>query len=152
VLEHYNIDPKRVVTIPRGVDLDLFDAEKIDPTEIATLRAAWGLAPGDKRLVVILPARLTRWKGQMVLIDAAARVENRKPGLIKVILAGDAQGRSGYVTELETAIMGAGLLDSVAVVGHLSQIPTALAASCFRRSNRKHSGAARSRRRRWAFR
>ena len=129
VLEQYDIDPKRVVTIPRGVDLDQFDAAKIDPAEIAKLRAEWGLAPGDKRLVVMLPARLTRWKGQLVLIDAAARVENSKPGLIKVILAGDAQGRRGYVTERETAIADAALRDSVAVVGHLSQIPAALAAS-----------------------
>lgn len=129
VLREYDIDPKRVVTIPRGVDLDRFDVEKVKPADIANLRAQWGVSANDSRLVVILPARLTRWKGQLVLVDAVARLQNKRPGLIKVILAGDPQGRRGYVTELEGAITRGGLRDVVSIVGHLSQIPAALAAS-----------------------
>ena len=129
VLREYDIDPNRVVAIPRGVDLDQFDSDKIGAGEIAALRAGWGLKPDDKRVVVILPARLTRWKGQLVLIEAAARLEAKRPGAVKVILAGDDQGRKSYVTDLNAAISRHGLRDTVAIVGHLGQIPAALAAS-----------------------
>jgi glycosyltransferase involved in cell wall biosynthesis len=44
-------------------------------------------------------------------------------------LAGDAQGRSGYVEELNRAIAANGLRESVSIVGHLGQMSLALAAS-----------------------
>src|SRR5262249_12176776 len=70
VLSHYGVDSKKVVAIPRGADLDVFDAAKITPAQVAAMRAAWGIAADDPRCVVLAPARLTRWKGQLVLIEA----------------------------------------------------------------------------------
>ena len=128
VLREYKVDPARVVAIPRGVDLAVFDRDRINPVEAAALRASW-LRQDDARLVVIVPARLTRWKGQTVLIDAMARVEARKPNAVTAILAGDAQGRDAYVRELESRITEAKLQHAVSIVGHLSQMPLAFAAS-----------------------
>ncbi|WP_395645126.1 glycosyltransferase family 4 protein [Terricaulis sp.] len=129
ILEEYDIDPGRVVTIPRGVDLGVFDRAKIDVSEIATLRAQWGMKPNDPRVLLILPARLTRWKGQLLLVEALSLLNAKRPNAVKAVLAGDAQGRAGYVEELERAIRASGLQDTVAIVGHLGQMATALAAS-----------------------
>ena len=75
-------------------------------------------------------ARLTGWKGQSVLIAAAAEL-NRRDALAKtvVILAGDAQGRTGYVQGLELQIAALGLGDRVRLVGHVEDIPAAFLAS-----------------------
>lgn len=130
ILEFYDVDPKRIVAIPRGVDLSVFDREKVSANEVAITRGDWGLGTkDDARLVIIAPARLTRWKGQLVLIEAVKMIEARRPGALKVILAGDPQGRLGYVNELNAAINAAGLQEVVALVGHVRQMPTAFAAS-----------------------
>jgi len=129
ILEFYDVAPENITVIPRGVDLDLFDRAKVSDNEVAITRGDWGLAPKDARCVVIVPARLTRWKGQLVLIEAVKMIEARRPGALKVILAGDPQGRHGYVAELKAAIDAAGLSEVVVLAGHLTHMPTAFAAA-----------------------
>jgi glycosyltransferase involved in cell wall biosynthesis len=129
ILEFYDAQRERIVVIPRGVDLDVFNPAQASADDIAATRASWNVAPNDARCVLIAPARLTRWKGQLVLIDAIAMIEKRRPGSLKVILAGDAQGRAGYVEELNGAIEKSELRDVVAVVGHLRHMNVAFAAS-----------------------
>ena len=88
------------------------------------LRKAWGLEPRQR--VILHAARLTGWKGQRVLIEAAARL--KADGRLKdcvIILAGDAQGRDGYTEELKTRIALAGLDDCVRLVGHCADIAAA---------------------------
>jgi glycosyltransferase involved in cell wall biosynthesis len=63
------------------------------------------------------------------LIDAIAMIEKRRPGAIKVIFAGDAQGRVSYLTDMKSAIEKHGLQDVVVIAGHIGHMPTAFAAS-----------------------
>lgn len=129
ILANYGVDAERVVTIPRGVDVDAFDRAKISEDAIAAMRASWQVAVNDPRLVVFAPARLTRWKGQLVLIEAMALLEKRRPGAAKLVFAGDAQGRIAYVQDMTNAIEEHGLRETVALAGHLRQMPEAFAAS-----------------------
>jgi glycosyltransferase involved in cell wall biosynthesis len=64
-----------------------------------------------------------------VLIEAVKLIEQRRPGTLKVIIAGDAQGRVSYVQEMQAAIDGAGLREVVALAGHVDTMPVAFAAS-----------------------
>jgi glycosyltransferase involved in cell wall biosynthesis len=130
IAEHH-VDPARVVAIPRGVDLDRFDRARISDEQISAMRDSWGMSSDDKRLVLIAPARLTRWKGQLVLIEALAQLQKRKPNALRVILAGDAQGRMTYVQDLNNAIEAHSLRETVALVGHLGHIDVAFAAADF---------------------
>jgi glycosyltransferase involved in cell wall biosynthesis len=129
ILEFYDTKREQIVAIPRGVDLDVFDVTRVSAQEVAAQRAEWNVAPNDARCVVMAPARLTRWKGQLILVEAIAMIEKRRPGALKVIVAGDAQGRAGYVEEINAAIEKAQLHDVVAVVGHLRHMSLAFAAS-----------------------
>ncbi|MBN8608474.1 MAG: glycosyltransferase family 4 protein [Caulobacterales bacterium] len=129
ILAEHGVAPERVVTIPRGVDLDIFDPAKVRAEDVAAMRTAWGRRDGDERVAMLMPARLTRWKGHLELIDALKLVEARKPGVLKVIIAGDAQGRHAYEQDIVTRIEGAKLQDVVAIVGHVGQMPVAFAAS-----------------------
>lgn len=129
ILENYDVKPERVVAIPRGADIDVFNRAKVAPSEIAAMRTLWNLGARDARCVVIAPARLTRWKGQLVLIEAVRLIEERRPGALKVIIAGDAQGRTSYLQEMVAAIKAAGLQETVAIVGHVDKMPVAFAAS-----------------------
>ncbi len=124
----YRRVPQRLAVIPRGVDLEVFDPAAVAPERIARLRAQWHTKDGD--LVVLLPGRLTRWKGQSVLIEALAAMKRagRLPRLIAV-LAGDAQGRDSYAAELRHAIGDSGLQNIVALPGHVSDMAAAYLAA-----------------------
>jgi len=127
ILAKHDVMPQRVTAIPRGVDLDVFDPAKISANDIAAVRGKWGVNPGQ--CVIFVPARLTRWKGQLVLIEAARMLQQRRPNAVKIILAGDDQGRRAYTQEMLSAIKAGGLQQVVAMVGHLRQMPLAFAAS-----------------------
>lgn len=116
----HGTDPARIRIIPRGVEEAAFDPARVDPGRIAALRAAWGVPEG--RPVVMLPGRLTRWKGQGVLVEAMARL----PGDALALLVGDAQGRARFVDELRARIAALGLTDRVRLVGHADDMPAAL--------------------------
>jgi glycosyltransferase involved in cell wall biosynthesis len=113
VCERYGADPARVRIIPRGVDTALFDPGAVSARRVIQLAEQWRL-PDDAR-IVMLPGRLTRWKGHWVLIEALARLEDRKK--LRCVLVGSDQGRSAYVKELETEIARRGLQGVVQIVG-----------------------------------
>lgn len=118
----------RIAIVHRGVDLLHFDPAGVAPNRVEAIRGSWGVAPDQ--LVVLLPGRLTRWKGQLVFIDALAQLAHHG-GLAntKAVLAGDAQGRHAYVTELRKAIETNGLTNSVTIADHIADMPAAYLAS-----------------------
>ena len=125
VIAEHGVAPEKVIAIPRGVDLTRFDPELVSAERVAAQRAKWGLEAGDKRLVLLLAGRLTRWKGQRLLIDALAALKAAGLGEVILILAGDAQGRDGYRDELIAAAKAAGLEEAVRLVGHCDDMPAA---------------------------
>ncbi|MDB5597655.1 MAG: glycosyl transferase, partial [Hyphomicrobiales bacterium] len=117
----------RVGIIHRGTDLRLFSPANVEAARVQKLRKVWNIAPEDR--IVLLAARLTGWKGQKVLIEAARILAGRGISDVRYILAGDPQGRDAYVRELDAAIAKAGLTDVVRRVGHVTDMPAALAAA-----------------------
>ncbi|HEV2561855.1 MAG TPA: glycosyltransferase family 4 protein [Rhizomicrobium sp.] len=118
IAREYKIAPEDITVIHRGVDLAKFDPANVSLERVAQLRAQWGV--GENDLVILLPGRLTRWKGQLVLIEALSKL---KPANTRTILAGDAQGRDAYESELRNAIAVAGL--NVFIAGHVSDMAAA---------------------------
>ncbi|HEX6860001.1 MAG TPA: glycosyltransferase family 4 protein [Caulobacteraceae bacterium] len=125
VIDEHGVDEDHVVAIPRGVDLARFDPVKVTERRLAALREAWGLDRDEPRVKVLLAGRLTRWKGQRLLIDAAARLKAGGESRFLILLAGDDQGRSAYRAELEAAIAAADLGGNVRLVGHCEDMPAA---------------------------
>lgn len=116
----HGVEEARLRIIPRGVDLRRFDPALVSPARLAALRAAWGVAEGQP--IIMLPARVTRWKGQMVLVEAMAQL----PGDALALLVGDAAERPAFQAELQARIAGLGLQDRVRLVGHATDMPAAL--------------------------
>ena len=122
LLARHAPDPVRVTVIHRGTDLAVFDPGRVSPDAVAATRAAWGIGEGVTAL--LLPARLTGWKGHRVLLDAVARLA--RPDLACVFV-GDAQGREGYVAELRERAAAAGI--ALALPGHSADMATVYAAA-----------------------
>jgi glycosyltransferase involved in cell wall biosynthesis len=120
IREHYAIDPGRVRVIQRGVDLARFDPARVSAERVIALAQRWRLPDGVP--VVMLPGRLTRWKGQPLLIDAVAKLADLD--FVAVILGAD-QGRSDYRRELEDAIRAKGLIGKAVVLDECDDMPAA---------------------------
>jgi glycosyltransferase involved in cell wall biosynthesis len=124
LLAEHRIDPKRVVTIPRGVELTRFDPGAVAAARVKSLEKAWGLAK-DGRTRFLLAGRLTRIKGHLSIVEAARRLKAQGKHSFVVLFAGDDQGRTGYAAEVHAAIDRAGLQQDVRIVGHCDDMPAA---------------------------
>ncbi|KJB93856.1 glycosyl transferase [Skermanella aerolata KACC 11604] len=120
ILGSYEIDPARIRVIHRGIDINNFSPDRVSPERVIQLAKAWRL-PDDHK-VVMLPGRLTRWKGQTVLIDALAKLGRRD---ILCLMVGSDQGRTGYRQELEEQTRRLGLEGVVRLVDHCNDMPAA---------------------------
>ena len=120
VRRHFPEAAGRLTVIPRGVDLAQFDPALVRGDRIAALAEAWRLEDG--RPVVLLPGRLTRWKGQGVLVEAMARL--RGSDAVAVLVGAD-QGRTAYARELAGLIEARGLGRHVRIVSECRDMPAA---------------------------
>ncbi len=125
ILAEHRVDPARLVTIPRGIDLDRFDPTFVTPNRIDALRSAWGLNPNDHRTQILLAGRVTRIKGHLMIVEAARRLAAQGRRDFQILFAGDHQGRTGYAAEVQAAIDAADLGDAVKLVGHCDDMPAA---------------------------
>lgn len=120
LLKNYKIDPRDIRVIPRGVALEKFHPTAVKATQLIQMTSEWRIPDGAP--VVMLPGRLTRWKGQLVLIDAMARLDRQD---VFCVIIGSDQGRSEYRAELEKAITDKGLEGRVRIVDHCNDMPAA---------------------------
>ncbi len=116
----YGVPSNKIRVIHRGVDLDRFDPAKVSAQRVVNLATDWMLPDGMP--VIMLPGRLTRWKGQPVVIDALGKLNRRD---IRCLLVGGDQGREGYRAELESMIAARGLNEVVRLVDHCDDMPAA---------------------------
>jgi glycosyltransferase involved in cell wall biosynthesis len=128
VRDRHGIPSLRLHVIPRAVDLERFSPQAVSPARIAALKASWGV-PEDAT-IILQAARLTRWKGQDVLVWAAGRLR-QAPCFQNavVVVAGDDQGRKEYTQELVRLIDSLGLKGRVLLTGHCTDMPAAFAAA-----------------------
>ena len=121
LLSRYNVDPRRVRIIPRGVDPAQFDPAAVSSHRITRLAAEWRIPDGAH--TIMLPARLTRWKGHSVMLDALGRLERTD---LCLVMVGAEQGRKKFRKELIARAEALGLADRIRLVGHCDDMPAAL--------------------------
>lgn len=127
IKSRYNPENSRVHVIPRGIELSEFRREAVSEKRRSALRRHWRLAPHSK--VILLPARLTEWKGQTEFIEMAEMLLVRQDRDLTFVMVGDLQGRHGYLTTLREQISAADLNEHVRVAGHCADMPAAFALS-----------------------
>jgi len=120
----YHPQTDQIAVIARGIDVQRFDPVALDPARVAQLRREWKIPEAAQ--IVLLPARLTRWKGQLLFVEALARL-NRTD--VIGILCGDAQGRDGYEQEIRTAARHFGIEAQLRLTGNLADMPAAYGAA-----------------------
>ncbi|HCV48946.1 MAG TPA: glycosyl transferase [Rhodobiaceae bacterium] len=121
----HKIAPEKIDIVPRGCDPTRFDPMHILDADIKKQRAAWRVE--ENEFVILCPARLTRWKGQMVLLEAVAGLK----GNFRLILTGDTRDKTGeesrFAKELKARAFETGLSEKLVFAGHVANMPLAYA-------------------------
>jgi glycosyltransferase involved in cell wall biosynthesis len=130
IRETYAFIPKNLVTIPRGIEFERFDPTRVPQIEVSALRHRWANGVPDAR-IVLLPGRLTRWKGQAVFLEALGLLAKfgRLPRNARAVMVGEDQGRTSFVAELEALIAQHGLQKVALIAGGCDNMPAAYLAS-----------------------
>ena len=116
----YGAPAAKIRIIHRGVNLERFEPAKVSAERVTVLASDWRLEDGFP--VVMLPGRLTRWKGQVMFIEAIAKMARRD---LHCLLVGGDQGRTEYRRELENLVNSRGLGEIVRIVDHCDDMPAA---------------------------
>lgn len=112
ILENYRVNPDRIDVAPRGVDPAIFDPENIDAAKVGALQKDWGIDP--ETIVITLPGRLTRWKGQALFLEALAEIKDLS---WQALLIGGAGKKASYREELKRIAQELGIADRVNFAG-----------------------------------
>ncbi|HRK98265.1 MAG TPA: glycosyltransferase family 4 protein [Alphaproteobacteria bacterium] len=120
LVDQYAVPHEKIRVIPRGIPMEKFDPARVKADRMLRLAQSWRIP--DVSTVVLLPGRLTRWKGQMVMIDAMAKLKTKD---VYCVMVGDDQGRVDYRMDLEDLIHAHGIEDRVRIVGHCDDMQVA---------------------------
>ncbi len=99
ILSNYKIDQEKIVTIHRGINIEKYDYLKVSNERLIAFSKKFNI-PEDS-FVILLPGRITRWKGHILLIEAISKLQ--RPDII-CLFVGDLQGRNKYFAELNKTI------------------------------------------------
>ena len=115
---------KKFLVIFRGINVDYFDPSTTLESEEDQLLSSWGVNR-DKKLI-LMPGRLTAWKGQEVFIEAL-NIVNKQLGHqpFNAIILGSDQGRDIYTKKLKRLVEQHRLVPQLKFVQHCKNMPLA---------------------------
>ena len=121
----YKIDKDKIDIIPRGVNTENFKASNFSDEEKINIKKEWKVFDQNK-ILLLLPARLTRWKGHEVVIKAIGLL--KKEEFFKNIIclfAGNQKGSERYIQNLKEIIASLSLDDKIKLIGQVENMPLA---------------------------
>jgi len=126
---HSNYNSKiNIDLVKRGIDESYFSPSQIQEIEKDNLRKQMGFS--DKNFLVLLPGRLTNWKGQKLFIESAIILKKQDQlSNIFFIILGDSQGRIQYENNLRDLIESNKMIDKIRIVKPMQNMPLAYAFS-----------------------
>ncbi len=117
----YGIAGAQVRVVHGGVDTRIFDPDAVRGDRSVRLARAWRTEAGHP--AIMLPGRLTSWKGQKLFIKALAAMRHKDA---LGILVGSDQGRDTYTTSLIALAESLGVAGRLRIAGHTDDMPAAL--------------------------
>lgn len=114
----YGVDPGMIRVIHRGIDVFTFHPSAVSPERMIAMARDWRLP--DSLPVIMLPGRLTHWKGQEVLLDALALMGRED---VRCLFVGE--GRDTYRRRLQTRISRRKVDSIVQLIGECRDMPAA---------------------------
>ena len=115
---------KKFLVIFRGINVDYFDPSTTLESEENTLISKWGIDRNKK--IILMPGRLTPWKGQEIFIEALNLV-NKELGYESfcAVILGHDQGRDIYSKKIRRLAEQHRLTGNLKFIDHCKDMPLA---------------------------
>ena len=115
---------KKFLVIFRGINVDYFDPSTILDIEENELLSSWGITKNKK--LILMPGRLTAWKGQELFIEALNLV-NKNLGYqsFYAVILGSDQGRDIYTKKIKRLAEQYRLTAQLKFIEHCENMPLA---------------------------
>ena len=115
---------KRYLVIFRGINTDYFNPKKISEKDKVLLKKKWNI--DELKKIILLPGRLTSWKGQEMFIESLSLLKKNSPEIeFKAVILGNDQGRKIYKKKLIRLVEQYRLVNEIIFVDHLELMPIA---------------------------
>ncbi len=124
VLKNYKVAEDKLRLIYRCVNLERFSPEAVSQERMIQKIKEYNI-PEDKP-VLFLGGRITKWKGQHLLIEALSKMKNQD---YYCIIAGDEQGRAEYFNLLRSLAKKYNLGNKIGIYGKVLDMPAAMMVS-----------------------
>lgn len=118
--KNYAVDPNILRVIHRGVAIEKFHPNAVTPERLVSLSRQMRIPEGAS--VILLPARISRIKGHMFLIDAIEKLQRKD---IFCLFVGSDIGNENYFAELEAYIASKNLGAQVRIEPQCNDMPAA---------------------------
>ncbi len=121
---HLINNKKRLLVIFRGINTEYFDNSNITNDKVQNVYSTLNLS--SEKFKILLPGRLTRWKGQEMFIESLNLLKKKynKENFQGIIL-GSHQGRTVYFKKLISLIEKYGLKRDMIFIKHIKEMPVA---------------------------
>ncbi|MFL2679239.1 MAG: glycosyltransferase family 4 protein [Alphaproteobacteria bacterium] len=114
---------QKLVQINRGIDTNYFDINSV--SQIRKESFLNQIAVAENAHIVLLPARLTSWKGHMVALKALTQILKKRPELKVIMLfVGSENKGDSFTKKLEKKIKNLKLDGRVVFCGNISDMPS----------------------------
>ena len=115
---------KKFLVIYRGINTEYYNPRKIKGSDEQKLIKKWGIDKNKK--IILLPGRLTEWKGHEIFLDALNQLKSKKPETeFTAIILGSDQGRNIYKKKLERLVDQFRLSNDVKFIDNFDLMPIA---------------------------
>ena len=124
IYENYKdyIHNKKLLVIFRGINLEYFNKRNVDQEIEKKLISEHKLDKSKK--LILLPGRLTTWKGQEMFIEAINNLKIRRPDILfSAIILGNDQGRKIYKKKLQRLVEQYRLINDIMFIEHIKNMP-----------------------------
>ena len=112
---------KNLYVIPRGVNTNIFSPKKVSSERLVNAAKTINIEGNDK--IILLPGRLTNWKGHKLAIKAMTKLQINN---FKLVFIGDLQERVKYKNELISLANNLNVANKVIFVKHTRDLPSYL--------------------------
>ena len=122
--KEYLSKKKKLRVIFRGINIDYYNQKNISILKQERLINEWGIE--SNKFVILMPGRLTNWKGQIKLIEALNIIsEDYNFTNYQAIILGSDQGRTVYKKKLINLVERYNLNKKIKFINHCKEMPLA---------------------------
>jgi len=120
----FNTPKSKLMVIFRGINLEYFNSQNVSKKKVDALAQNWNI--NKNNFIILLPGRLTKWKGQEVFIEALnLLIEKYNKDNFHAIILGSDQGRHIYSKKLFLLVERYRLNKKITFIKNCKEMPVA---------------------------